>query len=87
MESSLLYLWITFTAVAAGGLCAVLIWAVRSGQFGDQERARWLPLWSGIAEEHRERPSARLETRHALGKAESRDARDHAGKGDEHAAL
>ena len=43
-EFQLLYLWLTFTALALLGIAGVLVWAVRSGQFSDQRRARWLPL-------------------------------------------
>jgi nitrogen fixation-related uncharacterized protein len=45
---ALLTMWITFTVLACAGVCAVLVWAVRSGQFSDQNRARSLPLASGI---------------------------------------
>jgi nitrogen fixation-related uncharacterized protein len=47
-QAGLLALWVTFTAVALAGIVAVIVWAVRSGQFADQDRARYLPLESGI---------------------------------------
>jgi len=47
-SAQLLYLWIAFTALAVIGISAILVWAVRSGQFGDQERARSLPLVSNV---------------------------------------
>lgn len=47
-ETNLLIIWITFTAVALIGLAAVLVWAVRSKQFSNQDAARYLPLKSGI---------------------------------------
>ena len=49
-SSALLYLWITFAALSLIGIGAVLVWAVRSGQFSDMERARWLPLGGGPPE-------------------------------------
>jgi nitrogen fixation-related uncharacterized protein len=47
-DSALLLVWIAFSGVALAGILAVLVWAVRSGQFGDQDRARYLPLESEI---------------------------------------
>ena len=47
-QSGLLILWITFTTVALAGAIAVFVWAVRARQFSDQDRARYLPLKSGI---------------------------------------
>jgi hypothetical protein len=47
-DAGLLVIWITFTVVALIGLCAVLVWAVRSRQFSKQDDARYLPLKSGI---------------------------------------
>ena len=40
----LLALWIVFTVMALGAIAAVIVWAVRSGQFRDQDHARRLPL-------------------------------------------
>jgi cbb3-type cytochrome oxidase maturation protein len=48
-ESTLLLVWVTFTVVALVGIMAVFLWAVRSRQFSDQDRARYLPLRSGTA--------------------------------------
>ncbi len=50
-DSGLLVIWITFTVVALLGLCAVLVWAVRSRQFSKQDEARYLPLKGGIPDE------------------------------------
>jgi cbb3-type cytochrome oxidase maturation protein len=47
-NSALLLTWIVFAAVALGGICAVIVWAVRSRQFANQDRARHLALWSSI---------------------------------------
>jgi len=46
--TAFLIMWITFTAIALVGVVAVLVWAVRSRQFSDQDHARRLPLDSGI---------------------------------------
>ncbi len=51
MYPGLLTLWVAFTAVALAGIAAVIFWAVRSGQFADQDRARYLALDSGIPDE------------------------------------
>ena len=50
-QGALLVLWVTFTVVAVLGIVAALVWAVRSGQFSGQDRARRLPLESGIPDE------------------------------------
>ena len=47
-NSVLLMVWITFSTLVLVGVTAVLIWAVRSGQFSNQDQARRLPLESGI---------------------------------------
>jgi nitrogen fixation-related uncharacterized protein len=47
---TLLLVWVTFSALVLAGAVAVLVWAVRSGQFAEQDRARSLPLESGIPE-------------------------------------
>ncbi len=43
-QRGLLGVWVAFAAVATAGVVAVFIWAVRSGQFRNQDRARRLPL-------------------------------------------
>jgi len=53
----LLILWTTVTVVALLGLIAVLVWAVRTRQFSNQDRARYLPLESGIPEEKVDAPA------------------------------
>lgn len=50
-QSALLTMWITFTVVALLGVIAVFVWAVRSRQFANQDRARYLALLSGIPDE------------------------------------
>jgi hypothetical protein len=44
----LIAVWVIFTVVSLVGAIAVLVWAVRARQFSRQDRARWLPLESGI---------------------------------------
>jgi nitrogen fixation-related uncharacterized protein len=36
--------WLAFTALMLVAVAAVLWWAIRSGQFRRQDRARYLPL-------------------------------------------
>ncbi len=43
-----LFIWIGFLALMTGVLTGAILWGVRSGQFANQERARHLPLNSGI---------------------------------------
>ena len=50
-HEAFLTMWLTFAALALLGLIAVFIWAVRSRQFSDQDRARHLALTSGIPDE------------------------------------
>ena len=47
-NAALLAVWIVFSTLVLAGVVAVLVWAVRSGQFSQQDRARRLPLESGI---------------------------------------
>jgi len=49
-DIALFTVWITFAVAALIGLCAVLVWAVRSRQFSKQDEARYLPLRSGVPE-------------------------------------
>lgn len=49
MESqAFLVLWIGFLLLMSGGIAALFLWGIRSGQFKDQDRARYLALYSGI---------------------------------------
>lgn len=43
--------WVVFSVLALAALAAVLVWAIRTGQFRDQDRLRRLPLDSGIPED------------------------------------
>lgn len=42
------FMWLGFLLLMTGGIAAFFLWAIRSGQFSDQDRARYLPLESGI---------------------------------------
>ena len=46
-QNALLLIWVAFAVMALVGIAAVLVWAVRSRQFSDQDRARFLPLYAG----------------------------------------
>jgi len=50
-QGVLLAVWICFTVLALVGVIAVFVWAVRARQFSGQDRARHLPLRSGIPRE------------------------------------
>jgi nitrogen fixation-related uncharacterized protein len=43
-----LALWFGFLLIMIIAITAALVWAVRSRQFANQDRARYLPLDSGI---------------------------------------
>ncbi|WP_318248352.1 cbb3-type cytochrome oxidase assembly protein CcoS [Geomonas agri] len=51
-----LFIWMCFPLLMCGMLIVFFLWGVRSGQFADQERARYLALDSGIPEEPPSRP-------------------------------
>jgi cbb3-type cytochrome oxidase maturation protein len=40
----LLAIWLVYTFFGVGFFSLIFIWAVRTGQFGDQDRARRMPL-------------------------------------------
>ncbi|GFO54043.1 hypothetical protein GMSM_10500 [Geomonas sp. Red276] len=46
--TTFLVMWALFFLLMCGGLWGFFLWAIRSGQFEDQDRARYLPLESGI---------------------------------------
>ncbi|MBT1071508.1 cbb3-type cytochrome oxidase assembly protein [Pelotalea chapellei] len=43
-SATFFYMWIGFLFLMIAGILLVFIWAIRSGQFKDQDRARYLPL-------------------------------------------
>ncbi len=46
--AAFLFLWIGFLLLMTGSIAAFFLWAIRAGQFSDQDQARYLPLTSGI---------------------------------------
>jgi cbb3-type cytochrome oxidase maturation protein len=46
-----LFMWIGFLLLMSCGVAAFFLWGIRAGQFSDQDRARYLPLNSGIPPE------------------------------------
>ena len=52
----LLLIWIFYAVVSLLLFTALFIWAVRAGQFRDQERARYLPLQHPPQEEESSLP-------------------------------
>jgi nitrogen fixation-related uncharacterized protein len=42
--------WVVFVCLIFAAVAGAVVWAARSGQFKDQDRARYLPLMSGIPE-------------------------------------
>jgi cbb3-type cytochrome oxidase maturation protein len=45
-NASLFFLWLGISMLMSLGALAALIWAIRAGQFSDQQRARYLALFS-----------------------------------------
>ena len=43
---SLAVTWVLYAVIGVSVFSAVFLWAVRAGQFRDQDRARYLPLQS-----------------------------------------
>jgi cbb3-type cytochrome oxidase maturation protein len=43
---ALLTIWVLYAVIGMVLLSVIFLWAVRSGQFRDQQRARYLPLES-----------------------------------------
>ena len=50
-DTGFLLIWVAFTLLMLSWVLAVVIWAARSRQFRDQDRARYLALWSGIPDD------------------------------------
>lgn len=50
IEGVFLLIWLGFLMLGLTCAFLVLIWSVRNRQFSDQDRARYLPLESGIPE-------------------------------------
>lgn len=46
--TAFLVMWLGFLGVMIAAITVALCWAIRSRQFSDQDRARYLPLQSGI---------------------------------------
>ena len=46
--SAFLCMWLGFLLLMIGCIASFFLWAVRNGQFSGQDRARHLPLTSGI---------------------------------------
>lgn len=64
-----IFIWIGFLLLMSCGIGVFFLWGIRSGQFQDQDRARYLPLQSGIPPA--EEPVAPRKQDHAgSGKAE-----------------
>jgi len=47
-STMIMWIWSGFLLIGSVSAVAVFLWAVRNGQFGDQERARSLALLSEI---------------------------------------
>jgi len=54
---ALLLTWILYAFLGVTIFSLIFLWAVRHGQFRDQDRARYLPL-HGMEEKHEKEPPA-----------------------------
>jgi len=52
--------WLTLVALSVAVSLAAFLWALRNGQFMDQDRARYLPLRAGLNAWSFARPRKRL---------------------------
>lgn len=52
-SSAFLVIWIGFTGLMIVVVGLIFLWGIRTRQFADQDRARYLPLDSGVPEEQR----------------------------------
>lgn len=50
-SGTFLFMWIGFMGLMITGITLILVWAARSRQFSNQDRARYLPLRSGIPDD------------------------------------
>lgn len=50
-SSAFFFMWIGFLFLMIIGIACIFVWAIRTRQFSNQERARFLPLKSGIPKE------------------------------------
>ena len=48
--ATFLCMWIGFLLLMIGSIAGIFVWAIRTRQFSDQDRARYLALQSGIPE-------------------------------------
>ena len=75
---TLLFMWIGFLLLMTCGITAFFLWAVRAGQFADQDRARYLALQSGIPGNDEPEEPATGETEQSL--STQRNCRDASGE-------
>ena len=47
-DTAFLLIWTGYTVLSLGIALVILFWAIRTGQFSGQSRARYLALYSGI---------------------------------------
>ncbi len=50
-DAAFVIVWISITALVVAWALAGVVWAAKNRQFGGQNRARFLPLWSAIPPE------------------------------------
>ena len=58
-QHAFLAFWLGILLINVSGIVVVLVWAIKSGQFSDQARARYLALEAKIPEEKGSRGSKR----------------------------
>jgi cbb3-type cytochrome oxidase maturation protein len=51
-DSIFIFAWAAFVFLVFAAITIAILWAAKTGQFDDQDRARYLPLMSGIPEEN-----------------------------------
>ena len=53
---AVLIAWLVFAGISLAGLTLVLVWAIRTGQFKNQDRARYLALDCGTPQDDECKP-------------------------------
>lgn len=85
-SQTFIFIWIGFLLLMSCGIGAFFLWGIRTGQFADQDRARYLPLQSGIPPAANPVPGRKADQETAVEargvKADAEEARDSIGRHD-----
>jgi cbb3-type cytochrome oxidase maturation protein len=57
-------MWVSFLLLMSGGIAIFFLWGIRSGQFSNQDRARYLALLAEIPTEEKKEKEERHKDEH-----------------------